>query len=58
VSSALIYDGNSVTNWKIDRLGAVYNAGYYEMNTWIPLVWAFVSVLVLIISSFSIQGGL
>lgn len=44
--------------WKLDRLGAVYNAGYYEMNTWIPLVWAFVSVLVLIISSFSIQGGL
>lgn len=43
---------------RLDRLGAVYNAGYYEMNTWIPLVWAFVSVLVLIISSFSIQGGL
>lgn len=39
-------------------VGAVYNAGYYEMNTWIPVVWAFISVLVLIISSFSIQGGL
>ncbi|KFH48951.1 hypothetical protein ACRE_000880 [Hapsidospora chrysogenum ATCC 11550] len=39
-------------------LGAVYNAGYYEMNTWIPCTWAGISVLVLIISSFSIQGGL
>jgi hypothetical protein len=39
-------------------VGAVYKAGYYEMNTWIPCTWAFISVLVLIISSFSIQGGL
>ncbi|EHK15574.1 uncharacterized protein TRIVIDRAFT_38082 [Trichoderma virens Gv29-8] len=39
-------------------LGAVYQAGYYEMNTWIPCTWGFISVLTLIISSFSIQGGL
>ncbi|KAJ9425563.1 hypothetical protein QL093DRAFT_2247073 [Fusarium oxysporum] len=39
-------------------LGAVYSAGYYEMNTWIPCTWGFINVLVLIISSFSIQGGL
>ncbi|KOS18661.1 Uncharacterized protein ESCO_000179 [Escovopsis weberi] len=39
-------------------VGAVYRAGYYEMNTWIPFTWAFISVLVLIISSFAIQGGL
>jgi hypothetical protein len=40
------------------RLGAVYQAGYYEMNTWVPCIWGFISVLTLIISSFSIQGGL
>ncbi|KAH6897216.1 hypothetical protein B0T10DRAFT_557050 [Thelonectria olida] len=39
-------------------LGAVYSAGYYEMNTWIPCTWGFINVLVLIISSFSIQGAL
>lgn len=41
-----------------NRLGAVYQAGYYEMNTWIPCTWGFINVLTLIISSFSIQGGL
>ncbi|KFA70028.1 hypothetical protein S40285_02069 [Stachybotrys chlorohalonatus IBT 40285] len=39
-------------------VGAVYQAGYYEMNTWIPLVWGLISVLILIVSSFTIQGGL
>ncbi|KAJ6446628.1 hypothetical protein O9K51_01401 [Purpureocillium lavendulum] len=39
-------------------LGAVYHAGYYEMNTWIPCTWGFINALILIISSFSIQGGL
>ncbi|KAF4932022.1 hypotheticall protein [Colletotrichum viniferum] len=39
-------------------LGAVYNAGYFSMSTWVPLLWGIINVLVLIISSFSIQGGL
>ncbi|KAG5992420.1 hypothetical protein E4U43_003794 [Claviceps pusilla] len=39
-------------------LGAVYKAGYYEMNTWIPCTWGFINVLILIISSFPVQGGL
>lgn len=39
-------------------LGAVYNAGYFRMSTWIPFVWAIINVLILILSSFSIQGGL
>ncbi|OWT43244.1 hypothetical protein VFPPC_17593 [Pochonia chlamydosporia 170] len=39
-------------------LGAVYKAGYYEMNTWIPCTWGFINVIILIISSFSVQGGL
>ncbi|KAF7944066.1 hypothetical protein EAE96_010476 [Botrytis aclada] len=39
-------------------LGAIYNAGYFQMSTWIPFIWALINVLVLIISSFSIQGGL
>ena len=41
-----------------NRLGAVYNAGGFKMSTWIPFVWSLISVLVLILSSFSIQGGL
>ncbi|KAG9240129.1 hypothetical protein BJ878DRAFT_317351 [Calycina marina] len=39
-------------------LGAVYNAGYLRMSTWIPLLWSVINVLVLIVSSFSIHGGL
>jgi len=39
-------------------LGAVYNAGYFRMSTWIPFVWSLINILVLILSSFSIQGGL
>jgi hypothetical protein len=33
-------------------------AGYLAMNTWIPLVWSVINVLVLVLSSFSLQGGL
>ena len=40
------------------RLGAVYGAGDFKMSTWIPFIWALINVLVLILSSFSIQGGL
>ncbi|PHH64689.1 hypothetical protein CDD81_4130 [Ophiocordyceps australis] len=39
-------------------LGAVYRAGYYEMNTWIPCTWGFINVFVLLVASFSYQGGL
>lgn len=39
-------------------LGAVYNSGGFRVSTWIPFVWSLISVLVLIVSSFSIQGGL
>jgi len=39
-------------------LGAVYNAGYFKMSTWIPFIWSLINVLVLTLSSFSIQGGL
>ncbi len=40
------------------RLGAVYDAGSFKMSTIIPFLWALINVLVLIISSFAIQGGL
>ncbi|OWY41655.1 integral membrane protein [Alternaria alternata] len=39
-------------------LGGVYQAGYFEMSTWIPFVWAVINTLVLILSSFAIYGGL
>lgn len=39
-------------------LGAVYNAGYFRMSTWTPLMWGIINVLVLILGSFRIQGGL
>lgn len=40
------------------RLGAVYDAGSFKMSTIVPFLWALINVLVLIISSFAIQGGL
>ncbi|KAI1625397.1 hypothetical protein EDD37DRAFT_608846 [Exophiala viscosa] len=39
-------------------LGAVYNAGYFAMSTWTPLLWGVINMLVLVVSSFRIQGGL
>ncbi|KFY62100.1 hypothetical protein V496_04734 [Pseudogymnoascus sp. VKM F-4515 (FW-2607)] len=39
-------------------LGAVYDAGYFRMSTWIPFVWSLINVLVLTLSAFSIQGAL
>ncbi|KAI5840060.1 hypothetical protein DFP73DRAFT_196229 [Morchella snyderi] len=39
-------------------LAAVYNAGFFRMSTWIPFVWSIINVMVLLISSFSLQGGL
>ncbi|CAZ85377.1 unnamed protein product [Tuber melanosporum] len=39
-------------------LGAVYQAGYFRMSTWIPFVWSVINLLVLLLSSFSMQGGL
>ncbi|KZF21585.1 hypothetical protein L228DRAFT_269055 [Xylona heveae TC161] len=39
-------------------LSAVYDAGSFKMSTWIPCIWSFINVLILILSSFAIQGGL
>lgn len=39
-------------------LGAVYNGGYFKMSTWTPLLWGVINMLVLVVSSFRIQGGL
>ncbi|TVY30707.1 Uncharacterized protein LHYA1_G000338 [Lachnellula hyalina] len=41
-----------------NSLGAVYNAGYFKMSTWMPFIWALINVLILTLSSFSFQGGL
>ncbi|KAL1921905.1 uncharacterized protein VTP21DRAFT_10547 [Calcarisporiella thermophila] len=34
-------------------LGLIYNAGYFRMSTWMPLVWGMVQVLVVIMASYS-----
>ncbi|KAI0480243.1 hypothetical protein GGR56DRAFT_261347 [Xylariaceae sp. FL0804] len=39
-------------------LGALYTSGCYVMSTWIPFIWGWINVLILIVSSFTIQGGL
>ncbi|KAF2481725.1 hypothetical protein BDY17DRAFT_317476 [Neohortaea acidophila] len=39
-------------------LSGVYVSGYFRMSSWIPFTWGIVSALVLILSSFAIQGGL
>ncbi|CAK7217756.1 hypothetical protein SCUCBS95973_003252 [Sporothrix curviconia] len=39
-------------------IGAAYQAGPFWMSTWIPFIWGWANLLVVVISSFSIQGGL
>ncbi|KAI2642666.1 integral membrane protein [Xylaria nigripes] len=39
-------------------LGAMYTVACYKMSTWIPFIWGLINVLILIISSFTIQGSL
>jgi hypothetical protein len=39
-------------------VGAVYNAGYFKMSTWMPFLWGLINCLVVILGSFRIQGGL
>ncbi|KAJ5605996.1 hypothetical protein N7510_008777 [Penicillium lagena] len=39
-------------------IGAVYEAGNFRMSTWLPMIWGGVNVLVLILTSFPMQGGL
>lgn len=41
-----------------NRLSGIYSAGYFRMSTWIPFSWGLINALVLILSSFAIQGGL
>ncbi|KAJ4391231.1 hypothetical protein N0V93_004848 [Gnomoniopsis smithogilvyi] len=39
-------------------VGAIYIAAGWYMTTWIPFIWGWVNVFVLVVSSFSISGGL
>jgi len=52
------WDGMGWDGADENRLAAVYNAGYFRMSTWIPCVWGVINTLVLILSSFSLQGAL
>jgi hypothetical protein len=47
-----------ITDAGMSRIGAVYIAGKVAMSTWIPFIWGWINVLVIIVSSFTIQGGL
>lgn len=40
------------------RVGAIYRAAGWYMTTWIPFIWGWVNVFVLVVSSFSYSGGL
>jgi hypothetical protein len=40
------------------RLGAVYEAGNFRMSTMLPMIWGGVNVMVLIVTSYPMQGGL
>jgi len=55
--SSLLYTDGRMANLMY-RLGAVYEAGNFRMSTWVPLVWGGVNVMVLILTSFPMQGGL
>lgn len=39
-------------------LGAVYQAGYFRMSTWTPLIWGIINMMILVVASFRVQGGL
>ncbi|QKX59089.1 uncharacterized protein TRUGW13939_06220 [Talaromyces rugulosus] len=39
-------------------LGWVYEAGNFAMTTWVPLIWAVINVLVVIVSSFPMQSAI
>ncbi|KAJ5660191.1 hypothetical protein N7507_006642 [Penicillium longicatenatum] len=39
-------------------LGSLYESGNFRMSTWVPMIWGGVNVMVLILTSFPMQGGL
>lgn len=39
-------------------VGAIYRAAGWYMTTWVPFIWGWVNVFVLVVSSFSYAGGL
>lgn len=47
-----------MANTTSNRVGAIYIAAGWYMTTWIPFIWGWVNVFVLVVSSFSISGGL
>lgn len=47
-----------LTKERRHSIGAAYISGPFWMSTWIPFIWGWTCVVVVLISSFSIQGGL
>lgn len=39
-------------------LGTVFFSADFAVSTWIPFIWGWINILVLVISSFTNQGGL
>ncbi|KAF2859722.1 hypothetical protein K470DRAFT_271293 [Piedraia hortae CBS 480.64] len=39
-------------------LGGVYKSGFFRMSTWIPFSWGLANAMMLVVSSFAVQGGL
>jgi hypothetical protein len=54
----IISMSRSVLTDDLPRLSGIYTAGFFKMSTWIPLSWGIINAVVLILSSFAIQGGL
>lgn len=50
--------GFGLTDYCVVRLGSVYEAGNFRMSTFLPMIWGAVNVMVLIVTSYPMQGGL
>lgn len=58
VNSSASHDHLLTANLLGIRVGAIYRAAGWYMTTWIPFIWGWANVFVLVVSSFSYSGGL
>ncbi|KAK8048659.1 hypothetical protein PG994_010389 [Apiospora phragmitis] len=56
--SSIRWPNSRICTDSLGSVGAVYLNGNFVLSTWVPFIWGWINVLVLVVSSFSIQGGL